>query len=183
MTTYIALLRGINVGGRNKVAMADLQSIFRNLGHQNVTTYLQSGNVIFQNEHAGIAGIAATAEAALAARLQVAVKVLLRTPAELADLISQPPFPVDALHVTFLERAPQAERVRALDPQAGDPDRYQVSGRHLYLHVPGGYGRTKLNNAFWERRLAVAATTRSWKTVLRLRELAGGGACRPVPPT
>lgn len=160
MTTYVALLRGINVAGHKRVKMSDLRARFLALGHQMVTTYLQSGNVVFASPKSGPPELAHEIEG------------------ELADVVAGNPFltrGVDpaTLHVTFLLDTPDTARVDELIPHHGEPDQFEVIGREVYLHCPNGYGRTKLSNAFFERRLRVAATTRNWNTVTRLLELVG----------
>lgn len=178
MPTYVALLRGINVGGRTKVGMADLRRLFADVGHDDVQTYLQSGNVVFRSSHQA-AQVAETIERRIAEDLGVTTTILLRTAANLAKVVTANPFldqesDPTKLHVTFLAEAPDSERAAGLDPASGAPDALVLTGREVYLHCPNGYGRTKLNNAFLERRLGVAATTRNWKTVTALRDLAGG---------
>jgi uncharacterized protein (DUF1697 family) len=175
--TYVALLRGINLGARNKVAMPDLRALFGALGAQDVSTYVQSGNVVFKSPE-GPAELRAAAEEHIKRDLGLDVTVLLRTRTELAAIVADNPFARDereptTLHVTFLAEAPDAERARELDPTASDPDEFRIVGRDVYLHCPNGYGRSKLSNAFFERRLGVAATTRNWRTVTTLAELSG----------
>lgn len=175
-TRYVALLRGINVGGRTKVAMDDLRRLFTELGHGNVTTYIQSGNVLF-DAVGRAAGIAAGIEARIAAELGLSVTVILRSATDLERVAAANPFvgqvPDESkLHVTFLARRPTA----TVERPAGVADEMVVAGREVYLHCPGGYGRTKLDNAFFERRLGVPATTRTWRTVGKLQALS-----KPVP--
>ena len=170
-TRYVALLRGINVGGRTKVAMDDLRRLFGELGHGNVTTYIQSGNVLF-DAGGPAAGIAAGVEERIAADLGLSVTVILRSATELEQVVAGNPFggrvaDESKLHVTFLARRPTA----AVEAPAGVADELVVAGREVYLHCPDGYGRTKLDNAFFERRLGVPATTRNWRTVCKLRAL------------
>jgi uncharacterized protein (DUF1697 family) len=178
MTTYLALLRGINVGGRTRVAMADLRRLFTALGHTEVTSYLQSGNVLFESavEAARLAG---DIEQRIAQDLGLSVTVLVRTGADLERIVANNPFlgrNVDPtkLHLTFLAEAPESARVARLEAPGGEPDEFFLAGREIYLHCPNGYGRTKLNNAYFERRLALVATTRNWKTVTTLSNLANG---------
>lgn len=175
--TYVALLRGINLGGRNRIAMADLRALVAALGHEDVQTYLQSGNVVFRSADRSAQARRAL-EARIARDLGLAVTVLLRTKNDLTKLVARNPFAESAdearaLHVTFLADAPHAGRARKLDPAQWSPDEFRLSGREVYLHCPNGYGRSKLSNAFFEQRLGVAATTRNWKTVTSLAELAG----------
>jgi uncharacterized protein (DUF1697 family) len=176
--TYVALLRGINLGARNKISMTDLRELFGGLGAEDVTTYVQSGNVVFKTAIAA-RGLAGKLETKIKRDLGLDIAVLLRTPAELAALVEGNPFVESArepkeLHVTFLADRPQAARVARLDPQRSEPDEFRVVGRDVYLRCPNGYGRSKLTNAYFEKQLAVVATTRNWKTVTKLADLASG---------
>ncbi len=176
MPEYVALLRGINLGARNRVSMADLRELFGRLGAEDVTTYVQSGNVLFRSG-AGRGDLANEIEQRIARDLGLEIKVLLRTKAELTRLVAANPFASGEsdplkLHVTFLADAPARERVRVLDTTLFEPDEFRVAGREVYLHTPNGYGRSKLSNAYFEKQLGVAATTRNWKTVTKLAELA-----------
>jgi uncharacterized protein (DUF1697 family) len=178
MKTYVALLRGVNVGGR-KVLMRDLRDVFEAFGAEDVSTYVQSGNVIFRsNEPAG--RLVEAIEERLAGDLGLDVTVLLRTPAQLAKLVAGNPFlkrkgtKPTALHVTFLSKKPAAGKVNALDPTVEAPDEFQVVGNEVYLHFPNGYGRSKLGNAWFEKQLGVRATTRNWRTVTQLEERSKG---------
>jgi len=175
MTSYVAMVRGINVGGRAKVAMADLRTAFSGLGYEDVRSYIQSGNVVFRTAQ-GARGLPAAIEARLAEDLGLPVKVVIRTSTELATILARNPLAdgsrdTGGLHVTFLAASPTAARARALDPGAHLPDEFRVVGREVYVHCPNGYGRTKLNNAYFERALDVVATTRNVKTVGELIRL------------
>jgi uncharacterized protein (DUF1697 family) len=177
LKTYVALLRGINLAGRNRVSMADLRKVFGALGAEDVATYLQSGNVVFKSRVKKPAELIEGIEAGVARELGLQVKVLLCGKAELAKVLAENPLAGSGrdpqkLHVTFLSETPARARVRALDPKLGEPDEFRVVGRRVYLHCPNGYGKTKLGNAYLEKQLGVAATTRSWKTVTKLAELA-----------
>jgi uncharacterized protein (DUF1697 family) len=172
----VALLRGINVG-KKQLAMADLRTVFEAVGCEDVTTYVQSGNVVFRTTKTD-AELLGAVERRLASDHGLDVRVLLRTPKQLASVLAGNPFLEDGrdpakLHVTFLAEQPDRARIRGLDPSYGAPDQLEVVGREVYLHCPNSYGRTKLNNAFVERKLGVAATTRNWRTVTKLAELAG----------
>jgi uncharacterized protein (DUF1697 family) len=174
--TYVALLRGINLGARNKVSMADLRKLFGGLKAEEVATYVQSGNVVFKSP-AEAAGLGNAIENRISRDLGLDVTVLLRTPAELAKILARDPFAKSGseptkLHVTFLAEKPDRARVRELDPKHSEPDEFRVVGREIYLHCPDGYGRSKLTNAYFEKQLGIAATTRNWKTVTKLAELA-----------
>jgi uncharacterized protein (DUF1697 family) len=172
----VALLRGINLGARKRVAMADLRSIVEELGGREVQTYVQSGNVVFRSP-AAASKLEQHLARAIRRRLALEIGVLVRTGAELAEVVARNPFVESsagpkALHVTFLASVPDANRVRRLVEDDFAPDALDVEGREVYLLCPNGYGRSKLTNAFLERRLGVGATTRNWKTVTTLAELA-----------
>jgi uncharacterized protein (DUF1697 family) len=177
--TYAALLCGVNLGSRNKVSMADLGALVAALGYEDVRTYLQSGNVVFVATEPG-ATIVRRLEEALARELGVPASVIVRTRTELRRVVDANPFArrerdPKKLLVTFLADTPSRAAVRALDPTEHAPDEFAVVRREVYLHCPNGYGRTKLSNAYFERKLGVAGTNRNWRTVTALAELAGGG--------
>lgn len=179
MTRFVALLRGINVGNK-QVPMAELRALFQGLGHRDVRTYIQSGNVAFDAAATGSRdadAVGAAAKAEIARVFGHDVHVLVRTPDELAAVVEASPYETAgaepaALHVTFLATEPDPERVAALTVPAGETGVLAVVGREVHLHVPDGYGRTKLSNAFLERALAVPATTRNWRSVRKLRDMA-----------
>jgi uncharacterized protein (DUF1697 family) len=179
---YVSLLRGINVSGRNRIAMADLRALYEAQGHTNVTTYVQSGNVVSTSRSKSEAKVAGAIEQAVAHDLGWEVTVLVRTAAALGRVLAANPFasgPADRtkLHVTFLRDEPAGAAVSAVAAPAVAakfaPDEFVIAAREVYLHCPNGYGNTKINNAFFEKKLGVAATTRNWKTVTQLAELAG----------
>ena len=176
MTVYVAMLRGINVGGHAKVAMADLRAAFAEMGCADVQSYIQSGNVVFRSSKSP-AALLATIEQGLDAAFGHGIRVVIRTNSQIADVVGHNPLKGGGrepakLHVTFLASKPAPSRVADLDPDAFLPDEFRIAGCEVYLHCPGGYGRTKLNNAFFERRLGVVATTRTWSTVTTLSKLA-----------
>lgn len=173
--TWVALLRGINLGARNKVSMAGLRELFSDLGTEDVTTYVQSGNVVFRSAGSR-AALTEAIEKEIRKRFGLDVTVLLRTKAELARLVAGNPFAKQSdptkVHVTFLAEAPERGRARELDKQEFEPDEFRVTREAVYLHCPKGYGRSKLSNTFFEKQLGVRATTRNWRTVATLAELA-----------
>jgi uncharacterized protein (DUF1697 family) len=177
VTSYVALLRAVNVSGRNKVAMADLRRLFESLPAQAVSTYVQSGNVVFApSGRQSESKLVATIESRIEDTFGVSVTVLLRTSEEMNKIIRANPLlgggrAESKLHVTFLARAPESSRVERVDPESGGDDEFQLRGREVYVHTPNGYGTSKLNNAFFERKLGVPATTRNWKTVSTLAHL------------
>jgi uncharacterized protein (DUF1697 family) len=179
MGTYVAMLRSINVGGRNRIPMADLRALISSLGFGDVVTYVQSGNVVLTGSGSA-PGVARTIEERITADLGLAVPVLVRTKQQLRRTLADTPFgQLDAdpktIHVTFLAERPDPALVAGLQAKAGTfgPDSFEVIGSEVHLHCPGGYGETALNNAFFERRLGVVATTRNWRTVTTLAEMAG----------
>jgi uncharacterized protein (DUF1697 family) len=177
LKTYIALLRGINLGARNKVSMADLRTLFSGLGAEDVTTYVQSGNVVFKSPD-GAGDLVEAIEKSIRRDLGLSVSVLLRTRSQLAKVLAGNPFDgkkkdSTKLHVTFLTGVPTGARVRKLDPKHSEPDEFRVVGQEVYLLCPNGYGRSKLSNAYFEKELGMTATTRNWRTVTKLGELAG----------
>ncbi len=154
--------------------MADLRSLLEDLGAEDVATYVQSGNVVFKSGRSA-ADLAKAIERELERGLGLDITVLLRTKGQLAKLVAANPFGVKEptkLHVTFLAETPPRARVASLDPDVGGSDEFRVSGREVYLRFPNGYGRSKLSNAYFEKQLGVRATTRNWKTVTTLADLA-----------
>jgi len=175
--TCIALLRGINVGGRNKLPMKELAALFTASGCADVRTYIQSGNVLFRAERAG--RIAERIAADIAQRFGYRVPVVVRAAAELRRVVDGNPFLAEdieagRLHVAFLAQAPAAAAVAALDPRRSPPDRFQVVGREVYLDLPNGVARSKLTNAYFDSKLGTVSTLRNWKTVCTLLDLADG---------
>ena len=173
MPTYVALLRGINLGARNKVAMADLRELVVATGGEDVRTYVQSGNVVFRSPSRSAAKLERELEKRIQADLGLEVTVLVRTNAQLGALVAGNPFDDPSeVHVTFLAEKPAAARVRELDPERSPGDEFRVDGGEVFLRCPNGYGPSKLSNAYFEKQLGVAATTRNWRTVTKLAELA-----------
>lgn len=178
ITTYAALLRGVNVGGARRVPMGELREVVAGLGHTSVRTYLNSGNVVFAAPPAGEEELAGALEAAMAERFGFAVPCLVRSGTYLRGVVAANPFPGAAdvgrtLHVTFLSEQVGPERLAAVDAAAFAPEEFRVGDRALYLHVPGGLGRSPLAQALsrpavWK---GVTPTTRNWNTVLALAEL------------
>jgi uncharacterized protein (DUF1697 family) len=171
------LLRAVNVGGRNRIAMADLRELLEGLGYGAVRTHLQSGNAVFTPSGTpSPEALAREIEGALVEQVGLEVKVLVRTRSEIERAITANPLLDVAedharLLVTFLSRAPDPEALTALAPAEFEPDVFAVGEREIYTWYPQGVRATKLSNAFWERRLGVVASARNWKTVTRLLEL------------
>lgn len=176
MNTFVALLRAINVGGKNKVSMSELKALFSSLELEDVVTYIQSGNVVFRSPTRSAHDLAAGIEQRVAEAFRISVTVLLRTPAELEEIANGNPFlcrgvDLSKLYVVFLDSPPTAEAIAQLDPERSPPDEFSPRGREIYLRLPNGAGRSKLTIDYFERRLGVAATARNWKTLVKLLEL------------
>jgi uncharacterized protein (DUF1697 family) len=176
---YAALLRGINVGGNRKVAMADLRELLAGLGYEAVTTYLQSGNAVFSTAGSSPATLAAAIEERVAERFGAPVRVIIRTGAQLASVVSASPLPdgpqnPSRFFVAFLSAPPERRAVQEIEAQAFGPDRIWISGAEAYLWCPGGAADTPLTHSFIEKRLGVTATARNWNTVTKLVSLTSG---------
>jgi uncharacterized protein (DUF1697 family) len=194
MSTFVALLRSINVGGRNRVLMGDLVGLVESLGFEDVETYVQSGNVVFTGRGAP-KSTARAIEGAITDQLGLEVPVIVRSGQQLSRLLEVNPFLRSGadpkyLHVTLLAGPPAADRRPLLarsegrsgvDHPYGD-DEFELVGSDVFVHCPGGYGTTKLNNAFFERRAGVVATTRNWRTVTTLARMAGLSVPDPEGP-
>lgn len=175
----IALLRGINVGGKIRLPMRELARIFSEAGCWDVVTYIQSGNVVFKADEALLPSLADRLTERLFLFSGMRIPVVLRTQAELAAAVRQNPF-LDAgadpaaLHVMFLANEPERSAIESLDPQRSPADSFRVIGREIYLHCPNGLARTKLTNDYFDGSLETISTGRNWRTTLKLLELAGG---------
>lgn len=177
MPTHISLLRGINVGGNKKIPMADLKALYESLGFRAVTTYIQSGNVVFDADSADSVELITRIEAAIAQRFGFDVTVLLRSADDLRRILDNDPFPgVEPAkrHVLFLDAPPASAAVDALKVPAADGEEWLLTGREIYLHYPDGSGRSKMTGAFFEKALGVAATARNWNSINALYQLAYG---------
>jgi len=180
MTVYAALLRGINLGARNKVAMPALRSLVESVGHEDVQTYIQSGNVVFKTRSGEATEIASTLEDVIAKELGFRVAVVVRTQQELKRVAGTNPFLAagadpSALHVVFLGSAPSKASVAKLDPDRSPPDEFAAAGAEVFLHCPNGFGRSKLGLDYFERALGGPATVRNWRTVTKLAEMMASG--------
>lgn len=175
MPIYISLLRGINVGGHRKILMADLKALYQSLGFAHVTSYVQSGNVVFGSDEANANTIAAQLEAAIEQMTGFDVAVLVRTPAELEQVLAYNPYPNGApnlVHVLFLQKAAAETAVSTFTPPPNNSDAFIIGDREIYIHYPNGAGQSKLSGNYFERKLGVVGTARNWRTVTKLVELA-----------
>lgn len=184
-TRLVAMLRAVNVGGRGKLAMADLRDLCTELGHTQITTYIQSGNVVFTTDRpAGTVAarrqIGDELSRAIAERHGAKSAVMVRTLPELRAALSAVPYLDDEpesskLMIVFLSDRPPADAAASLDPERFAPDRFEVIGREMFVHYPNGAGRSKFTADYFERRLGVASTTRNLNTVRKLVELGVAG--------
>lgn len=169
-------MRGINVGGKNRIGMNDLAVLFAEAGCSNVRTYIQSGNVLFDAPAAVLSNLGPTVSKQIETQFGFRAPVVLRSREELKDVLKRNPLLVagtapESLHVYFLSGRPTNDGVSALDPDRSPPDRFIVSGAEVFLQLPNGMGRTKLTNAYFDSKLKVVSTARNWQTVLKLCSL------------
>ena len=174
--THLALLRGINVGGKAKLPMKELSAIFAAAGATNIRTYIQSGNVLFESPLPDPLIALVTTE--IARIYGYPGRIVLRSAAELNAAFNDNPFakagtPLETLHVYFLANKPDPAATKSLDPDRSPGDSCVVRNREIYLHLPNGMARTKLTNAYFDAKLKTTSTARNWNTVGKLVELAG----------
>jgi uncharacterized protein (DUF1697 family) len=178
MVTYICILRGINVSGQKKILMADLKNLFEEQGFKNILTYIQSGNVIFKTAKKSNQQLEQAIHKAIEKHYGFDVPVIVRTVDAMQKLIAGNPFlktkgiNTEKLHVTFLSEQPAATEIKTLQTFDYSPDQFKLIGQEVFIYCPESYGETKLSNKFFENKLKVNATTRNWKTVNTLTELA-----------
>ena len=189
MASHVALLRGINVGGRNKVPMADLREVVTSLGHTGVSTYIQSGNVLFSTTDTDNAKLAAALESAIEDRFGIWSSVVVLSRDELAQVLAANPYPDEPnpkmVHVVFLSAEPPADllgRISAAESAVaakGSRDTVQAAGQVLFLHTPDGFGTSELGQAVFKiisppaknTKHGLAATARNWATATKLLSL------------
>jgi len=167
------------VGGKNKLPMNELRELFVVAGCRDVHTYIQSGNVIFRADPAVVASLPDAMTAHIAERFGHRVPVIMRTAAQVADVIQHNPFveegaDADTLHVFFLADLPHPRNVANLDPDRSSPDAFVVRGQEVYLRLPQGMARTKLTNAYFDAKLVTTSTARNWRTITALLALMDG---------
>ena len=175
MNTKIAILRGINVGGKRRILMNDLKALCEQLELEQIQTYIQSGNLIFNSykENTDLEGIL---EKSILERFGFDVPVIVRTLKELETSISRNPFfdknaDIDHLHLTFLKKKPEKENLEKIKSCNYEPERFKIEENDVFIFCEGKYHKSKLSNNFFEKKLKVGATTRNWKTVLKLLDL------------
>ena len=176
MQKYISILRGINVGGKT-LKMADLRAMLEEMGFKNVSTYIQSGNVIFQTQREKPEILEKMIKNQIKADFGFDVSVIILTPEKLEKIIQTNPFYNESgketkfMHVTFLQTKPENYDFEALDSKKAGDEEFAITDDAVYLFCPHGYGKSKLVNSLFENKLKVTATTRNWKTTLKLKEL------------
>src|SRR5262245_7364759 len=174
MSMYVALLRGINVGGHNTVTMSALRDLFDKLGFSKVTSLLQSGNLVFKSDQRTGAALERLLESETAERLEVSADYIVRSADEWEKVMARNPFPKQAksdpshLVVVFLKTAPSAKSVAALRAAIEGPETIHCKGKELFAVYPAGIGRSKLTGKLIESKLGVRGTARNWNTVLKL---------------
>jgi len=175
MNTYISMLRGINVSGQKKIRMADLKSLYESLGLDNVQTYVQSGNVVFDSDEQDIDKLRNSIETQIEKQFGFSVPVLIRTMVDFKRVVENHPFAQEEairVLVTFLYEIPEESKWKELSHHKDKVDQFVLGEQEIFLFCPGGYGKTKLSNTFFEKKLDVVATTRNWKSVNTLYEIA-----------
>ncbi len=176
-STYIALLRGINLSGHKIVKMDQLRKTFEALGFDDVKTYIQSGNVVFKAPARNNGDLAKRIEERVLRQFGFPVPVVVKTAGEIGEVIANNPLLKEKgidptkLHVTFLACAPDKSALKMLDAAAVAPDQFRCYGQAVYLHCPNGYHASKLTNNVLEKMLKVGTTTRNWNTVNKLWEM------------
>jgi len=176
---YVALLRGINVGGNNILKMADLAAIFSAADCEDVATYIQSGNVVFTATPQVAAKIALIVRAEVQAMCGFGCLLTLRSQPQMLAVLAANPFlqgkkPVTdekQLHVAFLAEEPTPEQIATLDPNRSPGDGFRVVGSEVFLHMPNGMARTKITNQWLDSRLKTTSTVRNWNTVRKLAQM------------
>ncbi len=182
MTTHIALLRAVNLGGHNKIGMADLRSLVATLGYSDGRTLLQSGNLVFRAGRRSTVVVERQLEVEARARLGLATDFFVRTAEEWATLVERNPFPKEArrdpshLLLFCLKDAPPVSRVEELEASIVGGEVVRSYGRHAWIVYPDGIGRSRLTTAVIERNLGTRGTGRNWNTVLKLLAVIRGEA-------
>jgi uncharacterized protein (DUF1697 family) len=188
MASHIALLRGINVGGRNKVPMAELRDVVTSLGHDQVKTYIQSGNVLFSTTEKDTAKLAAALEKAITAAFGLAVSVVVLSRDQMVQILDRNPYPDEPnpklVHVVFLNAKLPADMIKRIETAAkaaadkGSRDTLTATDAALYVNTPDGFGRSELAVALFRiigapGKTGVAATARNLATCAKLRSMSG----------
>ena len=178
MAVLISMLRGVNVGGHNKVGMSELRVLYESLGLQDPQTYVQSGNVVFRSKARNASAVAKRIEDAIEQRFGFRCDVIVRTPAELKDVVARNPFAKrrninpGKLLVTFLADQPAAEARDQVLKMKTDPEELHIDGREVFIYFPDGMGRSKLSWPTIGKKLGTTGTGRNLNSVIKLLEIA-----------
>ncbi|HLH61651.1 MAG TPA: DUF1697 domain-containing protein [Ktedonobacteraceae bacterium] len=177
MARFVSLFRGINVGGNHPVRMDELKALLESLGLRDVATYIQSGNVVFSGEDIDLAQLPAQIEERFAQRFGFQARVIVRSAAELSEIIANNPFQGQPEKeskwtvVLFLSSPPGSAALEELRQAYTGPEEYYLIGQELYIYYPNGQGRSKLTNTLLEKKLKTSGTARNWNTVLQLQKM------------
>jgi len=176
MKKFIALLRGINVSGQRLIKMSDLKILFEKVGFKGVETYLQSGNVIFTSKETSTEKLSLKISSTIKKQFGFDVQLIVVTLKEIEQVIKKNPFikkkkEAEKLYVVFLAEKPLIENMDKLNSIDYAPEEYIIDEKYIYLFVPNGYGKAKLNNNLFENKLKVFGTTRNLNTIKALFEL------------
>jgi uncharacterized protein (DUF1697 family) len=178
MATYISILRGINVSGYRVIKMDALKKMCADLAFNNVQTYIQSGNIVFQSKTISTEKTSATINTNIKKLFGFDVPVITFTQTELEVVINSNPFSKDKtkdpafFHITFLSGQPELQNIELLKQVDLKNDKYEIIDKAIYLYCPNGYSNSKLTNSFLETKLKITATTRNWKTTNELQNIA-----------
>ena len=173
---YVALLRGINVGGNTMVKMEELRRTFEALGFENVTSYINSGNLAFDARKASETNLVKKIEDGVERLIDKRVQVMVREQPDIERVIASNPFDGKyqshkEMHVLFLGSALSNEQISLLTEATPSGEHFQVSGREIYCHLPMGVADSYLGRGQFEKKLGAAVTARNWRTVQKLAEL------------
>jgi uncharacterized protein (DUF1697 family) len=178
MAVIISMLRGVNVGGHNKIKMEALRALYESLKLRDAQSYVQSGNVIFRTDERDMSRLAKRIEEGIVRKFGFRPDVILRTAAEMREVIARNPFAKrrgiepGKLLVSFLESDPGEEEREKVRQMKCDPEEMRIEGREIYIYFPNGMGRTKLQWAGLHRMLKTPATGRNWNSVTKMLEMA-----------
>jgi uncharacterized protein (DUF1697 family) len=178
MNVYVALLRGINVGGHNKVPINDLRKLFAELGYQDASTYIQSGNIVFKTDANDQSSIEKAIKQAIAEKFSVSVEVIAKSREELSKIVDENPFKEtnfiagEKIYLTIFSKKPSDDSIQKLSKVDGEGDRILIDEKTAYILCKKGYSETVYTNNFIEKTLGVIATTRNLKTMQKLAMIA-----------
>lgn len=180
MTGFVSLLRGINVGGNRKIRMDDLKALYESLGFKDVIPYIQSGNVVFHSDDTDVIRLRRHIEDGIEKQFGFHVDVIIRTSAELSEIIDKNPFQgqeskeSNRVVVMFLASHAVSTAQEDIQKTYTGPEELHITGQEAYIYYPDGIGRSKLTNTFLEKKLQTRGTARNWNTVLRLQQMMQG---------